>query len=152
MKNRFLRSETFFTFRRCLIMAVTALLLLSVSSCGESPSIAGNWRLVEYCYGTDCLLLDNHDILQTWELSDKAVDADFKTDVMMDCHLGRQYQEGVMDDNVAWGINEDGDSLYVFNMDGECLDIFYVTEFEKDTLVLSSMVNNILIRQRFVRQ
>ncbi len=112
-------------------------LMLTCVSCTSPSDIEGQWQLVQYCYGNDCVLLSDHNIKQMWTFADSG--------------KGCQVQEGVMDNEIRWSLSAEKDTLFTSMMDGSNADTLFVSYFEADTLELSSLLNNILVRQRFVR-
>ena len=137
---------------RWLFLAVMAAASLSLSSCGDTPTIVGDWQLTEYCYGSDCTTLSEHGIVQVWQLTDEKAQESDNGEGLTVRRQGRLIQDSSIDNHIVWSMNAQGDSLYV--EDQQCCrsDAFYVTRLEDDTLVLSSMLNNILVRQCFVRR
>ena len=69
---------------------------------------------------------------------------------------GRQSQDSTMDISMAWRLTPSADTggcdtLVVVNKLNKIEDTFWVTRLDRDTLELSSMLKNMLVRQIFVR-
>ena len=148
MRNISNRSKTVGILRTMLMAFSVAALTVS---CGGKDPMEGRWQLVEYCYGTDCVMLADHGVTQTWELTGEVETSATSDNVAAELRKGRIMQEGVMDDSITWWLNPQGDTLHICNSQGMSQDAFYVTELEGDTLVLSSLINKIMVRQRFMR-
>ena len=124
---------------------------LFVAACGSpSSQVVGRWQLSEYCYGTDCISVEDFGHTQVLELVDTPTDINSESCPQATLRRGVLFQEPTEKD-ILWTLNANSDSLYLFDADGTTLDIMYVTELEHDTLILSSMLYNILIRQRYER-
>lgn len=138
--------------RRGAFALVMMALLMPLTSCGDASLLKGCWHLEEYCYGTDCIMLADYGMVQSWTFDDDIVESGSVDGVSDVLRAGRLFQDSVMDDRVMWSLNSSGDSLKIYFEDQRPMETYYVTELDANTLVLSSMINNILVRQRFVRQ
>ena len=107
----------------------------------------GSWQLMEFCYGADCSNVTDHDIVQIWQFNEDVVNCDESKTI----HLGRQFQEGIMDNEILWFFSKNNDTLFTSNKMGEDADTFLVQRLDKDTMLLSSLMNNILVQQLFVK-
>lgn len=134
---------------RKLFLLILPLASLFVSC--KSSGISGEWQLIEYCYGKECINVTDHGIVQYWILSNTNPDNDSVVISNYPCKLGRQFQDSIMDINILWSVSTNNDTLFTTHLDGKNPDTLYITYLEKDTLVLSSMLNNILVTQRFLR-
>ena len=132
--------------KRVLLPLLGAALL--ASACGGKDDIHGKWQLEVYCFGSDCVQLADHNIQQFWELNDEAAPCD--GDAV--CFKGRQYQDSVMDNEIVWSLCRTRDTLFTSSPDGENPDTLLVTHLDGDTLILTSLMNNILVSQQFVRR
>ncbi|MBR3529334.1 MAG: lipocalin family protein [Bacteroidales bacterium] len=129
-----------------LLVAITTL-----SGCGKSSKLQGSWRLEKFCYGADCINMRDFGFDQVWTLDDNpAPDSCCFTENA--CFTGHQHQIDVMNQEIAWSINGQGDTLYIKKLPDGGIDTQMVNHLTNDTLILSSMLNNILICQHFVRQ
>lgn len=135
MKNRIL-----------YLTCVSVMALLSSCGRGAGSGIEGEWQLVEYCYGTDCTMLADHGMIQVWELNSELAGDTLSQESWK---KGVQRQDSVMHDEIEWMMN--GDSLLVVNKRNGTDESFLVSVCEADTLILTSMLNNKLVRQRFMR-
>lgn len=140
-----MKSKPFLTVVSCAVMA-----LVFCGGCGHK-GIEGRWQLVKFCYGPDCIGMPERVLMQYWKFEGSPMEVAGATDGSETYKKGHQYQEGVMDQEVGWRINATGDTLFLVNPTGTLADTQIVTRLDKDTLVLSSMLNNIQVCQHFVR-
>lgn len=134
---------------RFLVLLVLSLSLLA--ACSRNDGIWGKWQLVEYCFDGDCTQLADYDIVQTLDLQHGAgytAQADGRTVLFFE---GRQFQSGMMDNPVYWRLTKTSDTLFVVDTSWQYPDTLLVNRLEADTLVLTSMINNKAVFQRFVR-
>ena len=96
-------------------------------------------------------MMADHDIVQIWEFSDKSANIVIPGMNYLQWKTGRQYQENIMDNSIFWAVNETHDTLFTSDINGENIDTLLVLQIEKDTMILSSMVNRIVANQRFTR-
>ena len=133
---------------KILIVAFSALLFMG---CNKIVDFRGEWQLTQYCYGKDCTMMADHNIVQIWEFSDKNASVDIPGMNYLHWKSGRQYQENIMDNPIFWAVNETLDTLFTSDLNGQNIDTRLVLQIEKDTMILSSMVNRIVANQRFTR-
>ncbi|MCR5192126.1 MAG: hypothetical protein K6D59_02380 [Bacteroidales bacterium] len=136
-------------------LAIVTIAVL-VSSCNKTPSFTGSWRLSNFCYGTDCIEMGESDMIQIWEFTDNKTTLTDDTLSAFEWFDGRQSQDSTMNIPMAWRkttSHDTGscDTLFVVNKSNMVSDFFLVTRFDDDTLELSSMLKNMLVRQIFVR-
>ena len=131
------------------LIFITGIMALLAGCSNES--IVGQWQLEKYCYGTDCTALANYGIVQIWEFTDEEYLADEDGKVSGNYFKGRHYQDSILNENIVWSLNGDKDSLLVRSLASGNQSLFYVSRFDGDTLELTSMINNILVRQLFKR-
>lgn len=128
--------------RLFLILLPSLFFLFSCS--GNSKSIEGKWLLEEYCFGDDCVDMASYDIVQTWEFgNEKAMDSSYM--------IGRQKQENILDSKMLWRLNSSFDTL--FTLDENCMngDTLTVEFCGKDTMIVNSQINDLPVREVFIR-
>lgn len=141
-----MKTDNEMKYSNLLALAIATIMLLG--SCKQnSNDLFGTWQLNEFCYGSDCSHVTDHGIVQLWQFNSDALEStDNKT-----VYSGRQFQEGIMDNDIMWSLSTKKDTLFTFSKTGDNPDTFLVQRIDNDTLVLSSMMNNILVQQQFVR-
>ena len=125
---------------------------IALTGCKENKTeIFGEWQLVEQCYGKDCTKLSDYGIDQMWTLADNVLSegGEFMWEKKYE---GFQMQGNVMNDTIVWSVSKNVDTLYTTNKLGEYPDTLVIVQLEKDTLALTSMLNNILVYQLFIRR
>lgn len=137
--------------RRFLILSFVALSAVMLASCNKKNTVLGRWQMVEYCYGNDCVELLDYNINQIWELKPDAAEVFDSLFVAAEWHPGQRSQDKVMNENFMWALSADADTLFVMSDDGSYVDDYCLASVDADTMVLSSMMSNILVVQRFVR-
>ena len=137
-------------FKPLCVVLLSLAMMSTLTSCGDTSPVEGQWALMNYCYGSDCIQLASHDIDQMWEFSDD-LSSLMPEQCSAPCRMGFLFQDDVINDTVFWSLNTTGDSLCLYATDGHLLDVYYVSMSGNDTLILSSMINNILVQKQFVR-
>ena len=141
-----------------IIMAyavVAILTLLGCYSCGRSQrhasTLYGDWRLQQYCYGSDCSDLTRYGLEQTWSFGQREASIDSACGDAWRFFVGSQSLSSDVVVDMVWSLYADSDSLTIINTSTHEVSHFLVERSSPDTLVLSSMENNVLEQMFFVR-
>ena len=136
-------------------IAIVSIALVFVS-CHKPATLNGSWKLSNFCYGGDCIEMGETEMVQIWEFSDVRTSDGVDTTGAKMWFDGRQSQDSTMDISMTWRLTPSADTggcdtLVVVNKLNKIEDTFWVTRLDRDTLELSSMLKNMLVRQIFVR-
>lgn len=138
--------------QRSYWLSVLLTIVGCVCGCNKNKALEGTWLLDEFCFGADCSKMADHGIEQTWVLSGEPFIDSTERFKGIDMYIGHQFHAEVMDQDILWHTSAENDTLFITNKQGTINDLHLIKTLDKDTLVLTSTLNDTPINQRFIRK
>ena len=127
-----------------------AIAIVCITGCTKS-GIEGKWQMQQLCWGADCTIMADYEMVHIWELNPQLGEQPCKEIAWREWHKGLQFQESTVNDTILWSMSSNSDTLFTTKWTGSNADTLYVSRLEKDTLELTSMLNNKVVNMRFLR-